>query len=81
MANLMNRREREENRNSGVATPNSSASNYYNADGEDGDRVQYDGNGGIMNFIFRGGKSPPKERTPGQGGTSVCFIVSGTCGR
>ena len=71
MANLMNRQEHEERQKRGMATPNSTASNYYNADGEDGEdgeQVQYDSNGGIMNFIFRGGKSPPKERPPGQRG-------------
>jgi dynamin 1-like protein len=70
VANLMNRREHEDKRNSGTETPNSSASNFYDRDGEEGggDRTPYDGNGGIMNFIFRGGKSPPKERPHGQGG-------------
>ena len=56
------------------ATPMSSSSvtNYYNTDGneENGEdtRTPYDGNGGIMSFIFRGGKSPPKERPHGPGG-------------
>jgi len=51
------------------ATPlsSSSLSNYYNSNGEDGDSVRtgtlppnsYDmSGGGIMNFIFRGGKHP-----------------------
>jgi hypothetical protein len=54
------------------ATPlsSSSLSNYYNPESNDENVLgnNYDGNGGIMNFIFRGGKSPPKVRPHGQGG-------------
>jgi dynamin 1-like protein len=67
----MERKEQEDKRaDVGVgATPNSSVGNYYPADGEeDGERTPYDGNGGIMNFIFRGGKTPPKEKAYGQSG-------------
>lgn len=52
------------------ATPlsSSSLSNYYNPESND-ENVNYDANGGIMNFIFRGGKSPTKPLRPhGQGG-------------
>jgi dynamin 1-like protein len=54
------------------ATPlsSSSHSNYYNPESNDENVLgnNYDGNGGIMNFIFRGGKSPPKVRPHGPGG-------------
>ena len=44
-----------------------SSSQYYNADSNEGD--PYDGNGGIMNFIFRGGaKTPTKPKSHGPGG-------------
>lgn len=55
------------------ATPlsSSSLSNYYNAEGSDGNgegALMEDQNGGIMNFIFRGAKSPMKVQTHGPGG-------------
>jgi len=47
-------------------TPNSS---YYAPDDEEGNATPYgDANGGIMNFIFRGGKTPPAEKTNTPGG-------------
>jgi dynamin 1-like protein len=64
----MEKKDREEKRSEPPvgSTPNSS---YYNAeDADDGGSTPYDGNGGIMNFIFRGGKTPPKEKPYGQGG-------------
>jgi dynamin 1-like protein len=56
------------------ATPlsSSSLSNYYNADGAEengeGALMEDNPNGGIMNFIFRGAKSPMKIKTHGPGG-------------
>jgi dynamin 1-like protein len=53
------------------ATPMSATSSqYYNDDDVNGNGADpYDGNGGIMNFIFRGGlKSPPKGKSHGPGG-------------
>ena len=51
-------------------TPKSSMGDYYDADLEDGEQTPYGGEdkGGIMNFIFRGGKTPPPENTRVQGG-------------
>lgn len=64
VADLMERKEQEEKQNDVNATPNSS---YFNADDPEGEaeRTPYDGSGGIMSFIFRGGKTPPREKTNG----------------
>lgn len=53
-----------------ATTPQSTASNYYNAEDEDGQETPYGDNekNGIMNFIFRGGKTPPPDRSRVQGG-------------
>jgi dynamin 1-like protein len=50
-----------------VSTSNSA---YFNADGDDdGDQTPFnENNGGIMNFIFRGGKTPIQERSHAPGG-------------
>ena len=67
----MNRSGRDDQKPLHVATtPNSTMSNYYNADLEDGEETPYgvDEKGGIMNFIFRGGKTPPAENSRAQGG-------------
>jgi dynamin 1-like protein len=48
--------------------PQTPGSSYYAPDDEEGNETPYgDANGGIMNFIFRGGKTPPQEKhsTPG----------------
>ncbi len=53
----------------GARDPQTPGSVYYAPDDEDGNTTPYgDSNGGIMNFIFRGGKSPPKERSHATGG-------------
>jgi dynamin 1-like protein len=58
------------------ATPlsSSSLSNYYNPSSDDAN-VNYDGNGGIMNFIFRGGQSPPKGRPHGKDGPPAVVML------
>lgn len=63
----MHRKETRDKDLPGVSTPNTS---YFNADEDvEDERAAYDGNnGGLMNFIFRGGKSPPQERSYGPGG-------------
>lgn len=53
-----------------ATTPQSTASDYYNAEGDDVEQTPY-GDGeknGIMNFIFRGGKTPPPDRSRAEGG-------------
>mmetsp|Transcript_16929 Transcript_16929/g.41236 ORF Transcript_16929/g.41236 Transcript_16929/m.41236 type:complete len:722 (-) Transcript_16929:234-2399(-) len=71
VANLMNREGTQEPRRPmEIATPQSTNSNYYNAEDEDGQETPYgDGDkNGIMNFIFRGGKTPPPDKSRVQGG-------------
>lgn len=54
----------------GNSEPQTPGSVYYAPDDEeDGNTTPYgDTNGGIMNFIFRGGKTPPPEKPQGAGG-------------
>lgn len=52
----------------GNDAPQTPGSSYYAPDDEEGHETPYgDEKGGIMNFIFRGGKTPPAEKvgTPG----------------
>lgn len=54
----------------GSAPPETPSGSFYNQDDEDVPSTPYgDSNGGgIMNFIFRGGKTPPPEKTSQGGG-------------
>jgi dynamin 1-like protein len=53
----------------GPREPQTPGSVYYAPDDEETNTTPYgDSNGGIMNFIFRGGKSPPKEKLNANGG-------------
>lgn len=58
-----------------VSTTNSA---YFNADGDDdGEPTPYNENsGGIMNFIFRGGKTPLQERSGPGGPPTVVHLPS-----
>ena len=70
MNNLMQRKAELEQGgpSGGPREPQTPGSVYYAPDDEDGNTTPYgDSNGGIMNFIFRGGKSPPKEKLGGHG--------------
>jgi dynamin 1-like protein len=55
-----------------ATTPTSTMSNYYNAEDEEDDAADqetpYGEKSGIMNFIFRGGKTPPADQSRAQGG-------------
>lgn len=70
VANLMQRKaDGERGQITGPAAPETPGSSYYAPEDEDGQATPYgDSNGGIMNFIFRGGKTPPPEKTHAPGG-------------
>jgi dynamin 1-like protein len=69
VSNLMERKDRDERRSNAVGGDDTPSSYYENAEGDEDDEQTRDNeNGGIMNFIFRGGKTPPKETARGQGG-------------
>eukprot|EP00529_Nitzschia_sp_RCC80_P013744 CAMPEP_0113520112 /NCGR_PEP_ID=MMETSP0014_2-20120614/43897_1 /TAXON_ID=2857 /ORGANISM="Nitzschia sp." /LENGTH=743 /DNA_ID=CAMNT_0000417911 /DNA_START=82 /DNA_END=2313 /DNA_ORIENTATION=+ /assembly_acc=CAM_ASM_000159 len=63
-----------------VDTPvSATGSQYFNADGDDEEEENTpnnDGSGGIMNFIFRGGKTPVQERSGPGGPPTVVHLPS-----
>ena len=69
VANLMQRKSEGSRISTGGNPPETPGSSYYAPEDEEGNATPYgDANGGIMNFIFRGGKTPPPEKLHQPGG-------------